>query len=412
MKKIFFILPILFLGLLVSSCKDDDKPVSLKEVQLNVTIEKPIDFPEAVLSEPKAVLTETNTGNVYAVKPEQFTDNTFSIKVKEGNYTLQATAKMSYKTAQGILSETLLELATDMPVAGDKDTEQKNVAFIYKGSASNFVIEEIFFTGTQTPEGKQYDNDKYIRITNNSSATLYADGLALLVSEFGSDEKIEAKPDIMNTAMAVSILYVIPGKGDEHPVKPGKSIILCQSAINHKNDNPNSFSLEKADFEWLDDHSFALSENPNNPNVPNMINYFDKENGVWAMYNNGYKTYALAKMQVSNDEFFEKYKYDYSYDFILGDIVVPYPNSCMKVPNAWILDAVNLSNKADFQWIPVAAALDAGWTFAGDFVNDNSRYGKSVRRKVEKEIDGRRILKDTNNSTDDFEPKAKPSLMN
>jgi hypothetical protein len=40
-----------------------------------------------------------------------------------------------------------------------------------------FVISEIFFTGTSTAEGGSYSGDQYIRITNNSDVTLYADSI-------------------------------------------------------------------------------------------------------------------------------------------------------------------------------------------------------------------------------------------
>lgn len=55
------------------------------------------------------------------------------------------------------------------------------------------------------------------------------------------------------------------------------------------------------------------------------------------------------------------------------------------------------------------------WTWdsptAGKVASDKNRYNKSVRRKVLSTTpDGRKILKDTNNSTEDFEAKATPSL--
>ncbi|MDT3357102.1 MAG: DUF4876 domain-containing protein [Bacteroidota bacterium] len=53
----------------------------------------------------------------------------------------------------------------------------------------------------------------------------------------------------------------------------------------------------------------------------------------------------------------------------------------------------------------VIAAFDAGWTHAGDFDRDMSRFGKSVRRLS---VDGK--LVDTNNSTNDFIPNATPTL--
>ena len=41
---------------------------------------------------------------------------------------------------------------------------------------------------------------------------------------------------------------------------------------------------------------------------------------------------------------------------------------------------------------------------------DKTRYGKSVRRKVLSENNGKPIFKDTNNSTEDFEILTTPTL--
>ena len=81
--------------------------------------------------------------------------------------------------------------------------------------------------------------------------------------------------------------------------------------------------------------------------------------------------------------------------------------SSYRLPNSWILDAVNMSVPALFQWIVTSPTLDKGYTYCADFGWDDSRYGKSVRRKVASMDQGRAILQDTNNSTDDFEPRAK-----
>lgn len=82
-----------------------------------------------------------------------------------------------------------------------------------------------------------------------------------------------------------------------------------------------------------------------------------------------------------------------------------------EVPNTWILDAVNLSVSAGYVWNVTSATLDSGWTHCGTTTNDATRYGKSVRRKVIEVKNGRNVLKDTNNSTDDFDAETTPSLM-
>lgn len=59
---------------------------------------------------------------------------------------------------------------------------------------NDFIIEEIFFTGTLRASNKQYYGDDYVKIYNNTDRILYADGLALVESKFISTEKYDYTP--------------------------------------------------------------------------------------------------------------------------------------------------------------------------------------------------------------------------
>lgn len=48
----------------------------------------------------------------------------------------------------------------------------------------DFVIAEIYFTGSLQPTGTQYAGDKYIVLYNNTDHVLYADGISLFESQF------------------------------------------------------------------------------------------------------------------------------------------------------------------------------------------------------------------------------------
>ncbi len=265
------------------------------------------------------------------------------------------------------------------------------------------------FAGTLNKNGEQYDEDKFIRITNNSPVTRYADGLALVRSTFQSDDKKEQiEPDVRSTHMPVSLVMQIPGDGTTYPVKPNESIILCNSAINHAQANPNSIDLSGADFEWMSEKGYTDSETPDNPQVPDMRLVFinDPDGGGvqnWAMSNNGQYTYALADLHgLTAEELAKKYSYPYEEVMIIegmDPMTVP-GEPALQIPNEWILDAVNLSMKNDFQWLPVSEKLDAGYASVAPAFNDDTRYGKKVVRKLLAE--GGKVLKDTNNSSEDF----------
>lgn len=58
----------------------------------------------------------------------------------------------------------------------------------------------------------------------------------------------------------------------------------------------------------------------------------------------------------------------------------------------------------------VCPSLDMGWTHCGKIDKDKTRFFRSVRRKMLYLDDkGHPVLKDTNNSTEDFNPDCIPS---
>ncbi len=235
---------------------------------------------------------------------------------------------------------------------------------------------------------------------------MYADGLAIAESEFLTVIKQDYTPDLMNQAMTVSAMYVIPGTGKEHPVKPGEELVLAVNAKNHKEINSNSIDLSKADFEFYDKSSNPNISDDDNPNVPNLLSWTTSSATYFVMHNRGFKAYAIAKPQVDRETYTSKYLYKYSWVFTFKGQAYPMSDEACFLPNTWIVDAVNLSVQSDYKWGVVAATLDAGWTHCGSVDKDKTRYGKAVVRKKA----GNKWV-DTNNSTNDFNADAKPTLF-
>lgn len=101
-------------------------------------------------------------------------------------------------------------------------TSAVNIKLFLFNSKADFVIEEVYFAGSTTPEGKQYLADQYIKIYNNSDSVLYADGLVILESAFKTSQKYDYTPDVMSQAMVVQSVYAIPGNGKDYPIQPGE----------------------------------------------------------------------------------------------------------------------------------------------------------------------------------------------
>ena len=96
----------------------------------------------------------------------------------------------------------------------------------------------------------------------------------------------------------------------------------------------------------------------------------------------------------------------YTYLFTFGEYAFDMDGEAFKIPNDWIIDAVNLSVASEYKWNVTSSALDAGWAHCGSVDKDQSRYGKAVVRKKQ---NGKWV--DTNNSTNDFESDAQPTLF-
>lgn len=399
----FFMVFVTVIG--ICSCSEDEV-VSRSEFTLRLNY--PTGLTDVELSDVAVTLKNVNTGR--SESGGSVVDDRVVVSVPQGLYTISVEGKVKYKSSDKELTAKVLGYKESVSLLGVTSVGEINL-FLYNEKVG-FVIEEIFFTGTVTPEGKQYSGDKYFKICNNSDVVLYADGLTIAESQFLTVDKYDYTPDILSSAMTVKALYSVPGTGEEHPVEPGGSIVICDNAINHRAANSLSMDLSGADFEWYDESTNPNMVDIDNPAVPNLDKIYCYTKTIWGPHNQGYTSYALAWLEVDRDTFLLDYKYDYQYTMIINGVSYPMTGSAFKLPNTWIIDAVNLSAESEYQWIVTDPSLDMGWTYCATQSGDKERYGKSVRRKVlSVATNGGKRLKDTNNSTVDFDAKVVPSLM-
>ena len=293
----------------------------------------------------------------------------------------------------------------------------------FEGSPSapkpgELLIEEVYFTGSLIEGSSTSSGDQYIRLTNNSDHVIYADRVMFCLNYInGIKTNVGAHydyPALDTEGIAVTDMYVIPGSGEDHPILPGESIILAINAQNYKEENPNAFDLSKADFEFNDVND--IYPDTDNPDVEDLVIWFKSSNTITTLHNRGFESYAIvlppvnetAETIMNNHHWSGTYSFDftnaatgqsYHFDYDIAD------DDAFLIPAEWVLDAVNCTTEDVFYHNPWGAAFDAGWTHAGDFDRDMSRFGKSVRRLS---VDGK--LVDTNNSTNDFIPNATPTL--
>ena len=416
--KTFRLFMILLCVTAIASCSSDDgSSVDTTPTDLKIMFQLPDGYADdATLTDLSLTLTDINTQRKTTFNGNAAEDLSITLKaVPGGYYRIDATGKLNYRNKDLVgkqvdvlaYSEGII-LTREAPIAALKlqvtsQPEADPADIAYRG----FVLGEIFCAGTANRQGNYYYADKYFVIYNNTDHVLYADSLVIAESDFLTTMKQEYTPDIMPTDMAVSAMYMIPGSGHDVPVQPGGKLLVVDNAVNHTVANPNSWDMTKADYEWYDESTNPQLTDIDNPNVPNLERIYSSTLTLWSPHSQGFKSYALARMHADRKTFLTDYMYDYTYHLVGQTGEADMTGSAYRLPNSWILDAVNMSVPALFQWIVTSPTLDKGYTYCTDFGWDDSRYGKSVRRKV-KAMDGTRaILQDTNNSTDDFEPRTK-----
>lgn len=397
MKKRFLAIGFMavFSAVSVSCSSDDDNfgtEVSQKSV-LTVTLS---GDNIATYKKIELEILETNSGAI--TKQTLENASAYSFELPYGSYKITANGTVITKDNE--------EVQVGASAQKDINTGVVNLSLplIIKQFNKDFIIEEVFFAGVKTNDGKNYNNSRYFKITNNTDEVLYADRLMIATSEFFTTVARTVTPNIVDQAFPISAVMIVPGTGKEHPVQPGSFIVVADNAIDHT--ASNGFNLTNADFEFP-------STNPSlgqvdNPSVPNMnIVYTQMTFNMIFLYTTSQQGYALARLPEgqTSETFLAQNKYDYSYTNSAGGVT---NRSVYKIPNTWIVDALNTTRENDFLQILTAPSIDAGWTTASPGYN-----GKTVRRKVLGTMtNGKNLYKDTNNSTLDFVRNSEPSLKN
>ncbi len=392
-SKAFHLLILTIIGLFVASC-DENPTIGKSTENASVTISLPSTLQVESIADEKISFKNISTGQTTVFASRS------NIMLLDGLYDVsyEATAKTA-SNAEVKLSGHVASVQIS-----PSQTTISIPAFVVN-TGNDFIISEIFFTGTLQTSGNNYTGDNYIKIYNNTDSVLYADGLTLVESKFNTTQKYDYTPNIMNEAVTVHALYTIPGSGKEHPIKPGEFILLSDIAIDHRASNPNSFDLSHSNWEWYDVSTVPAHQDIDNPDVPNLDKWYCYTQSVWLLHNRGFKGYGIARIPIDKETYLKDYYYKFDYVMVLESGTYQMSGNAYKLPNEWIVDWVNCCVQSEFQWIVSAPSLDQGWTHCGSIDGDKTRFFHSVRRKMlYLKDDSIPYFQDTNNSTNDFNP--------
>lgn len=405
-NKIFIIAVLAVLSVLASCSKDEEIAVA----PLRVCLQLPMNLDNASLEDAEVTLVNIETMARYSADNFKQEGNSYvtTVVVPDGRYNIAATGVISYAIGSSVTSTTMKAEALGVEVASD-NTASRAVTLLFNNynAEAGMVIEEIFFTsstfsGTQRP----YTDDQYLILTNNSDHLIYADSLAIVESKFQSDMQWELTPNLMKDAITVSWIYLIPGNGTSVPVEAGKSLLIALNAKDHTAVNSNSFDLSGAQFEFFDVSPNAEFLDEDNPAAANLTKWYSDLWSYTMLNNKGTKSYGLVRMHSDYSSFIQNNYYNYTYVVNAAWGTYESSGNGYYIPNAWVIDWVNLAISNEWAWNVASPSLDSGWTYCAETSSDKSRYGLSVIRK--RDASGR--LVDTNNSTSDFLPRQKPSL--
>lgn len=410
---------------LITACNEDDEIIQTTSVTIELKSPKDLKETSPKFKNLAFVLENKNTG--------EKTGRTISslavqnLNVEDGLYDFMVTGDVAYETYYTFFETKKINgqikkvkkkkiIFKSGKVRGAKDNIKiiggvlkEEIPLFLHTPSNDFVFSEIFFSRSTTPEGKPYfGGDPYIEIYNNTDKVLYADGLCIATtSEVVQtvDKLVDLKPDFRSTAVVVGDVYRIPGSGKEHPVQPGSLLLIADVAIDHRENNPNSYDLSKANFEWFDGLN---ADDVDVPEVPNLEKMIQGRPGAWNPNVNGYSSFILFRLDknITPEQFAKDAAIHFTHFFSFGDIAYTYKENEWQVSNEKVIDAVQCSTPTSFEWHILDPSLDLSWTHSGDNEGFN---GHSVKRKVKRVENGRKTLQDTNDSAFDFIPTAKGS---
>lgn len=331
-----------------------------------------------------------------------------SIELPDGNYRATVSDRADGWIFNGLADRIRLNrpLQVDMTVEASK--------------AGTLVIKEIYCGGCLcTPKEGRYQADKYFIIHNNDSERCFLDGLCFGVLDPYNAQSTNVwvetdpvtgaarYPDFVPVAQAV---WQFGGGGGDFPLEAGAdAVVCCAGAIDHAAQYPLSVDLNRPDcFVCYNPTYFP---NPTYHPVPGDRIRRDHwlEVAIKVGQANAYtfSIFSPAVVLFRPEDMTMR-------EFLTREgSVIQKPGSSTDrvvcVPAGWVIDGAEVfygGSSSNLKRLP--PSVDAGYV-----VQSEIYAGRSLHRRVDEEASaaaGYEVLCDTNNASEDFYERAKPSL--
>ena len=431
---------------LLQACKKDDNIVQAIDVTYQLEVDPDIIQFDVPFENAEVSIINRSSNEKYTAKADQSGKVSF-LKITPGSYILNASLTLSAEEVSALSGQAVTE---DLHLNFSEDnlnyqqSVSQNIQLITSKPLGNFVFKQIYYAGSNAKDGAG-TRDVFVEIYNNSNQTLYADSLCFAVV-YG---KINNNPgdfllpnlqydwskslnmtvpsgDANTDYIYTKAIFMIPsdGTGKKYPVEAGKSFVIAGSALDHTkpytlnsdkvqeiNDATLTVDLSKAEFEvylypyeqQVQPGRTKFASDVDNPQIKDVETIFADGMRDLILNPQGKDAYALFKptdININNLPHFP-----IPTERTISDATTLYP----QIPVRLLLDAVEISTVIDKDKTPRKLPLtqDAGYAS----VPGGPFSSQSIIRKTKQKVNGRRILMDTNNSSNDFDVllKANPS---
>lgn len=261
----------------------------------------------------------------------------------------------------------------------------------------DIIIGKIYYAGSKDLNSRTYMAGKYVELYNQSDDSVDVSGLYIGLVEGESTQAYTLEnlhEDYADSVILLKQVFRIPAAAG-HWVKPGGTVLLVNSAIDHTPNDSLENSLLDADFEAKD----ASGKMQNNPDTPALELIYTMYPSVSNM--NLVQSGPCGVVIFRTDDNVTTWPLTYPYGKTAG-------NQWVLCPKRLIIDGVEclrLTNKTpavDVGTKRLYNEIDAGYTN----INAISGWNGEVvyRRTSQHSSDtSHPILMDTNNSSNDFQ---------
>lgn len=411
-------------GLLFSACSN---PSGVQPVDITLKVAFDNSFGNLPAADVQVSLTNITSQQAFSGE----TDTQGEVRFEDlpaGNYDIQAVLTLNAQAVTALTgirptSEQVTFNASVSNVLINRSTTVPALELV-SGRLGDLVFKQIYFAGSDRVQGALF-RDQFLEIYNNSNERIFLDGLYIMgvfgnasttttqfvtpTGQFDWNQSIGMPSNINANAdyLHAKWIYQIPGSGEQYPLEPGESVVIAQTALNHKapyTDNAGNtitvgdpsltVDLSNADFEGFvgDQFDTALASDIDNPAVPNLrpIFIFGRD---MILDNLGRDAFVLFRTDGIDGANLPAFPSPVSREIRNNTRMYP------QIPVSWVIDAVETQPSPANQ-IPrkLQPVLDAGYTF----VPGGGYSSNSVIRMEAQRFGDRVVLKDTNNSTEDF----------